>query len=260
MPVNNWQLDGAYIDGWPVTPQRAHVFGQAREDDAEARLHCAFNMVKGDRGAPADRRVTGAPTVNEASFTFSPGDSIHGLERETQAWTWLFFARSTDTDVGQTSSDRAPVMGNFRQGLSIYLGSSVYGLTNSAFRAQTYDAAGGLVTTVLNIPAAGLDRWRLIEVSRYLDGATWKLRIVNHTGDSEGLSGGNTPTPASLAAAPGIGRFPLAFGYPGEIWTKHMDVQNGVIFPEALSGGDLTAAVAKVRALFAQSGLTEAAA
>src|SRR5690606_1076462 len=133
---------------------------------------------------------------------FTPGDSVHGLERETEGWTWLAFVRSVDTDIGQTASDRAPFIGNFRQGLSAYLGSSVYGLTNSAFRAQTDAAAGGLVTAVLTIPASGIDRWRLIETSRFLDGSTWKLRMVNHTGDSDGLSGGNTPTPSPLSAAP----------------------------------------------------------
>ena len=246
-------------DGDPVLPLRAHVFGAARDTDAASRLHCSHNMAPGARRAPADRRITGAPEVNPAFFRFNPGDSIHGLERETEAFTWLLFMRSTDTDIGQTSNDRAGAMGNFRQGLSIYRGSSVYALTNSAIRAQTYDVAGGLVTTVLNLPSTTINFWRLIEVTRFLDGGTWKLRVVNHFGDSTALSGGNAPV-QPLAAAPAIGTYPVAFGYPGEVWTKHLDMRHGKIYPEALGGGDLTDAVALARATFAQSGLTEGAA
>ncbi|MFN4296812.1 MAG: hypothetical protein ACK4FB_08210 [Brevundimonas sp.] len=227
--MQNWQMDGAYFDGLPTDPVFAHVFGQARESDADSILHCSFNMVRGDRGAPADRVVTSAPDVFDGYFRFTPGEAVHGRVRETEAMSWYALVRSSDTDIGSASDARAPFISNFRQAAS--RGSALYFLTNSAIRAQTYDGAGNLTTNVLNLPTGTANLWRVISWHRYLDAGTWKHRLINHSGDSASVSGGNNPTPTSMSNDPAIGAYPIAVGDAFGIYTKHADIGGAICFP-----------------------------
>lgn len=228
----------------------------AGETDEEAAFRCSQNWAPGASNQAADRSWPGGiPTsISDDYFTFTNSRPLVTRLTLPASSTMITIARTLDSDIGVTSSDRGFICGTYGNTLNEgdAIEFSVYSTGQFRTIASRVTGADALNCTA-QTGSNDLDEWRMwAGVTSATDTRAENLNPAD----------GSTPTPAAVTLTGGHLPGTQTFTIGGRVTSgvnyndNHKDISCVLLFDIALSAGQINSIQAQLERTMAMTSLT----
>ena len=226
------------------------------ESDEDAAFRCSQNWAPGASNQSADRSWPGGiPTsISTDYFTFTNSRPLVTRLTLPASSTMVAIARTLDSNIGVTASDRGFVCGTYGNTINDgdFMEFSVY--STGQFRAGASRVTGAdLLTCTAQTGSNDLDEWRM-----------WAGVVSSTEVRAENLNpaDGSTPVPAAVTLTGGHLAGTQTFTIGGRITSganyndNHKDIACVLLFDTDLSAGQLNSVQAQLERTMAMTSLT----